>query len=354
VLVQTHFPHKLSSKRYDQFLASGWFRGSVMLYKMDVLCMEDCLFSVVNIRLNIREHESSKSLRKLLSKNLKKFRVEIGNVSLNKESEQLYDKHKIKFKGFVHRTLRDYLYSGLPNTVFNTQEIKVYDGGKLIACSYFDVGEKSIASLLGLYDFDYSSHSLGMFTMLLELDYAKKIAAKWYYPGYILHESDQFNYKLRLGNFQYYNENKRWVKFNGVVDKKSSANKLLDKIRQLENELLKLGVDFKRRIYPYFGIGYLEMWDVSFLRAPLVLELNSNSQKGMLLLTYDMDEQIYSFDICNQAFGYEHLVQNNLKHNPNDEFSIPHLVRIQFPIFQGKNPKQVSKIVLDTITNNEV
>ena len=37
MLVQTHFPRKLAPQRYDQYLASGWFRGSVMLYKVDLM-----------------------------------------------------------------------------------------------------------------------------------------------------------------------------------------------------------------------------------------------------------------------------------------------------------------------------
>ena len=56
MLVQTHFPRSLSRSRHDQYLASGWFRGSVMLYKMDLLCIDESLFSVVNIRMNLDQH----------------------------------------------------------------------------------------------------------------------------------------------------------------------------------------------------------------------------------------------------------------------------------------------------------
>ena len=63
MLVQTHFPRSLSRSRYDQYLASGWFRGSVMLYKMDLLCIDEQLFSVVNIRMNLHHHEPTARAR---------------------------------------------------------------------------------------------------------------------------------------------------------------------------------------------------------------------------------------------------------------------------------------------------
>ena len=62
MLVQTHFPRSLSRSRYDQYLASGWFRGSVMLYKMDLLCIDERLFSVVNIRMNLDQYEPTAEL----------------------------------------------------------------------------------------------------------------------------------------------------------------------------------------------------------------------------------------------------------------------------------------------------
>ena len=64
VLVQTHFPRKLAPRRYDQYLASGWFRGSVMLYKVDLLCIESGIYGVVNIRTNLDRFALKKSQRK--------------------------------------------------------------------------------------------------------------------------------------------------------------------------------------------------------------------------------------------------------------------------------------------------
>ncbi len=319
---------------------------------MDVLCMENKLLSVLNIRLNLHTNTLKKSLRKIHNKGVNRFKITIGNVKLCEESEQLYQDHKKKFKGFVHKNLRDYLYSGMPTTVFNTRQVRVYDNEKLVACSYFDLGENSIASLLGLYNSDYAEYSLGIFTMIVEMNYNRSKGFKWYYPGYILNESDQFDYKLRMGDFQFYNHNKRWVSFKGRPEILSSSQKLLAELEKLEKIISKLGLDFKRKLYPYFGIGYLDMWGETFLKAPVVLEIKSSFTQGALYLSYDLDSKLYALDLCDIALGYEHLIQKS--NTPESEDSISELLRIQFPVSQSFNALQISKITLDTVSNGAI
>ncbi|MGY8884967.1 MAG: hypothetical protein ACKVKI_05580, partial [Flavobacteriales bacterium] len=127
MLVQTHFPRQLSRVRYDQYLASGWFRGAVMLYKMDLLCLDNELYSVVNIRLNLEKFGFRKGQRKLLRKAESKFKICYGIASTNKAKEALYASHKHRFKGFIHGTLEEYLNAGFQSTVFDTREVCVYD-----------------------------------------------------------------------------------------------------------------------------------------------------------------------------------------------------------------------------------
>ena len=80
MLVQTHFPRSLSRARYDQYLASGWFRGSVMLYKMDLLCIDERLFSVVNIRMNLDHYAPTARQHKTMPTSLKLGPAELADA----------------------------------------------------------------------------------------------------------------------------------------------------------------------------------------------------------------------------------------------------------------------------------
>ena len=97
MLVQTHFPRSLSRNRYDQYLASGWFRGSVMLYKMDLLCIDERLFSVVNIRMNLEQHAWTARHQKIMRRVEKRFAVTYGHAQPNANKEALSNFMRVIF-----------------------------------------------------------------------------------------------------------------------------------------------------------------------------------------------------------------------------------------------------------------
>jgi arginyl-tRNA--protein-N-Asp/Glu arginylyltransferase len=88
-VIETHLPRQLSGQRYDQYLAAGWFRGSVMLYKMDLLIMDQQLWSVVNIRLKLPTFTLRKSQRRCIRKVEQAFQVIVQPAQLNFRREML-------------------------------------------------------------------------------------------------------------------------------------------------------------------------------------------------------------------------------------------------------------------------
>ena len=146
-----------------------------MLYKMDLLCVDSDVFSVVNIRLGLDQYAIKKRHRKIKKRVESRFTVTCGEVTLHDEHQRLYEQHKSRFKGFIHATLDEYLHAGFHSTVFDTMQICVFDGDVLIAASYFDLGERSMASLIGMYDEGYADYSLGIYTMLKEIEFAFNI-----------------------------------------------------------------------------------------------------------------------------------------------------------------------------------
>ncbi|MBM55417.1 MAG: hypothetical protein CMB32_02560, partial [Euryarchaeota archaeon] len=293
MLVQTHYPRKLSRARYDQYLASGWFRGSVMLYKMDLLCIDDEVYSVVNIRLNIEDFTLRKSQRKLLTKAENRFKITFGKALPTPEKEALYEGHKHKFKGFIHGTLEEYLNAGFDSTVFDTREVCVFDGDKLIAVSYFDLGDRGMASLLCLYDEAYSKWSLGKVTMLKEIEFGLKTGRKWYYPGYVLDLPTAFDYKLELGQMEYYSPSKLWVSYEKFDPQSTNAYKIRSNTHDLSQDLIALDIPHRIWLYPYFSMGYIGPWSANFLKDSTLIELGHDIH-GMIAMSYSAEHDAYS------------------------------------------------------------
>ncbi len=244
-----------------------------MLYKVDLLCIESGIFGVVNVRMNLDRFELKKSQRKRIARCDRRFSFSIGRAKPDAEKEALYVLHKKRFKGFIHPTLNEYLTSGFHRTVFDTREVCVYDGDRLVAVSYFDMGERSMASLIGLQHPDYRKFGLGIYTMLKEIEFGCSAGFKWYYPGYVLDLPSDFDYKLSLGEFEYYTPTKRWGSYRNFDPSGTTGFKVRKSMQELKSGLNACGIPYNERYYPYFSLGFMAPWQLEFLTMPHFCEL---------------------------------------------------------------------------------
>lgn len=280
-----------------------------MLYKMGMLCLEGDIQSVINIRMDVRSFSPSKSQRKLLTRSSKRFRVEVRRARIDNSKELLYQEHKHRFKGFIHHSLSDYLKSGFERTVFDTYEVCVFEQDELVAASFFDVGQKSMASLLCVYKNSHTRNSLGKLTLLHELAFAQKQGLRWFYPGYVLDPSESFDYKLSLGEFQYYNRNKRWVKLHQSKPQNTLARAYVQGSDQLAERLRSDGIEFNRWLYAFFTMGYLEYWNVHFLSSPIFFEIPFGfKRKELLVVSLEPDSNMYMLQLVTPAKDHYHLL----------------------------------------------
>ena len=81
-------------------------------------------------------------------------------------------------------------------TIYNTHEINLFDGEKLIAVGYFDIGTRSAAGISSFYDPSYKKYSLGKYLIYLKMEYCQKMGFEYFYPGYFVPGYKAFDYKL--------------------------------------------------------------------------------------------------------------------------------------------------------------
>jgi len=76
--------------------------------------------------------------------------------------------------------------------------VRVWDADRLVAASFFDVGQEAASSVYGLFEPAEGKRSLGIFTMLLEIQHCREAGLRWLYPGYATHESSAYDYKKQF------------------------------------------------------------------------------------------------------------------------------------------------------------
>jgi arginyl-tRNA--protein-N-Asp/Glu arginylyltransferase len=295
MLVQTASIHGLKRSDYDDLLSRGWFRGNGIVYRSEVVCIDGGVFGIRNIRFPVNSFSMRRSHRKLFSANNNLFTVRIGTPRCDAQRENLYQELTPRFKAFVHESLEGLLLSPRTCVEFDTLEIAVYDGSELVAASYIDVGDSSMASILCIYSQDYKKYSLGMFTMLLELDLAKRLGLDYYYPGYVLDSPSAFDYKLLLGPCEWLTDQQCWSVNKSDADP-GKGELIRRKLSEAEELLRAAGHCPKRVVYPYYTLGHLLLERPDLLRVPSYLVIESSV--GPLAISYDLQMDSYiCFDL---------------------------------------------------------
>ena len=270
-ILHYYLPTQLSKKRLDGYLAAGWFRTANMLFRAKITCFDNDICSPINIRINLQEHVFSKRMGRLLRRNNAAFRYEIKKASMTPQKEELFQVHQKRFRSFLCNSLEEFL---VLTHRFDTYEINVYDQEKLVAVSFFDEAHNGLMSLLGLFDPSYAAYSLGIYTMLLEMQHGQNTQRKWYYPGYVHEQPSMYDYKLRLGKVEVYDwQKRRWLKNANPHQLPNWADELKKRTNELQKMLRSVGLVCQQKVYLFFGWHYFNSMYDQLFRCPLMLLL---------------------------------------------------------------------------------
>ncbi len=324
---QIYHPHHVNGKELDEFLARGWFRSGSMLFISQYIFLGEDVYSPVRLRLPLAGYKMKKRLRSLYRKVTKEFSYIIRPASITAEKEALYRQHCPRFGGYVPGTLKENLLGADRQQVFDTREVCVYDGKKLIAVSFFDMGNNSMASILGLFDQAYSKFSLGMFTMLAEILYGQEQGVDFYYPGYVLPGNERFNYKLRLGNLEGYLDKGGWVSYDQLDLTALPVTRMKRELGRLAEALDEVGIKHKLVHYPPFQLD-LGWGSRSQLRSPLWVYCLPGETIFPLVVDYDMAKGGFSFGLYQEMIeGLLYDIRSLFKDQTNDKTVLAMLER---------------------------
>ncbi len=298
MLVEHYQPDFLFSEELDNYLSKGWFRSGPALHRSEVFCFEEFLHTVINIRLPLNGYTPKKRFRRIYKKVKNQFRVTVGHFYNSLEKETLYKSHKHRFNGFVVPTLFQYLNGEDAKdndfAIFDTYEVCIFDGDKLIGFSIFDIGNQSISSILGVFDSDYAQHSLGTFTMLEEIEFAISQGFTYYYPGYILHNTTIFDYKLRLGAMEFYNHDQEWKPIDALPSFQLVSEFFKEKINEAQRILTLFQISSTQIFYSPFAFAYFDFEIIHFIRSPIFLLLfDPIVVDNVFILEYWIEEEKY-------------------------------------------------------------
>ncbi len=146
----------LTPAQLDSFLSFGWFRIQQTIFTTDKLVFDGVAYQPVWLRVLLKDLKDGKRYKTLRKKNCK-FHTEICKAKITSVHEQLFNEYKETVSFETAPGLYWLLYGNSYNNVYDTYMINMYDGEKLIAAGYFDLGKTSAAGISVFYDPAYNN-----------------------------------------------------------------------------------------------------------------------------------------------------------------------------------------------------
>jgi arginyl-tRNA--protein-N-Asp/Glu arginylyltransferase len=198
----------------DTLLAEGWRHFGTHFFRYSLNLYNDEIRRVMPLRIRIADFRASASQRRALRKNAD-LRVENRAIEITDEADELFHRHKQRFDHGVPASVYEFLSTEPDSVPCEGRELAVYDGERLVAVSYLDIGARSLSGIYAMFDPDEAHRGLGIFTMLKEIEYALDTRREFYYQGYAYEGNSFYDYKKRFAATEEFDWRGHWQALGG-------------------------------------------------------------------------------------------------------------------------------------------
>ena len=198
-------------EQMDALWAEGWRHFGPVFFRYRLWRHGGRSLTITPLRMELARFRPSRSQRRVVARN-QDLRVEVRPTELDRETFEMFEAHRRRFRADVPESLHDFLPQNAPAEVpCRNEAIRVYSRGRLVAAHFLDVGSRATSSVYSMFDPSESRRSLGVYTILLAVDYSQRLGCRHYYPGYATRETSPYDYKKNLAGLEEYDWRGRWV-----------------------------------------------------------------------------------------------------------------------------------------------
>lgn len=204
----------LRADHLDILLADGWRHFGTHFFRYNLGIYETDIRRVIPLRIRLADLSLSKSQRRVLRDNVD-ARIEINPIRITDETVDLFERHKQRFKFGVPDSIYDFLSDDPARVPCDAFEVDVRIDERLVAVSYFDLADASVSAIYAMFDPALPKRSLGILTMLKEIEYARACGKEFYYLGYAYEGESFYDYKKRFRGTEAFDWTGGWAPFPG-------------------------------------------------------------------------------------------------------------------------------------------
>ena len=195
------FAAGLNKEEYNDLLITGWRRFGYFFFRPKC----DICFECIPIRILVDKFTPSKSQRRVINKNENTI-VKFNHLRFTDEIYEIYREHSLdRFNQKVSKN--DFKQSFFINAV-SAMQSEYYIDNKLIAVGFIDISNEAFSSVYFIYKTAFDNFSLGTFSVIKEIEYAKTLGLKYYNLGYYVKNNKRMSYKNKFRPYELYDWHK--------------------------------------------------------------------------------------------------------------------------------------------------
>lgn len=183
----------LTPEAFDAQLAEGDRRAGPLLYRTACPACSAC----EALRVPVGAFVPTRSQQRVLRRN-GDLDVEVGPPVVDAVRLELFNRHsRERGLGDGDDLDADGYFQQFAASCVDTSEVRYLVGGRLVAVSILDFGRRAASSVYHYFDPDESARSLGVYSVLREIELCRGRGVEWYYLGYWVGECRHLRYKAR-------------------------------------------------------------------------------------------------------------------------------------------------------------
>jgi arginyl-tRNA--protein-N-Asp/Glu arginylyltransferase len=210
-----------SYRHMDEFFAAGWIRVGDYFKRRPLHALKPIPTRNIPMRIRLGDFYLSKQQRRVLRKNAD-LNFEITPLCWTREEEDLFDRHKSRFDFRPPESI----YNIVPLTsLTEIKKLTVRENDRLVAVSYLDVGKKSTYSIYGVFEPAIAWRSLGILSILKEIEFSIYEGKEFYYLGFVYDGASIYDYKKHFRGLELFDWKGNWISADATeLDELAEAN----------------------------------------------------------------------------------------------------------------------------------
>lgn len=187
---------------YQRLLDHGYRRFGRLFF--NPIC--DGCYECLSMRIDVENFQLSRSFKRVIKTN-KNTKVIIRKPSMTKQHLDLHQRYHDDMDDRRNwnseKTSSDHYYGSFVEGAGEFgYELLYFDGLKLIGVALVDILPEAISAVYCFYDPEYRDLSIGTFSILKQIEIAKRKGIKYVYLGYWVKENASLKYKERFKPFE--------------------------------------------------------------------------------------------------------------------------------------------------------